>query len=312
MHQALLDLLICPRCLPGEQPLKATLAAVEGEDILEGMLGCAHCGTHYPIQEGIAFLDPHPREGGTGDNRYETPAVVSSYLWSHYGDLWQDEFATDAYRRWAALMEPMRGLCLDTGSAVGRFTFEMAKKFDSVIGVDNSVAFIRTSRELRRKRGRQLALREEGTLTRTEALVFPEDWPTHNTEFIVGDAQALPFRAGAFAGVSSLNVVDKVPQPLTHLRELNRVAAGRGAQLLFSDPFSWSEEAAEEKEWLGGQRSGPFSGRALDHIQDLLKGQGDHLLPPWSIEKSGQVWWTIRTHANHYERIQSCLIKARR
>jgi SAM-dependent methyltransferase len=312
MNQTLLNLLICPRCLPGEEPLEATIASTEGEDILEATLRCDRCGAHYPIQEGIAFLDPHPREGGTADNRYETPAVVSSYLWSHYGDLLEEEFATAAYRRWADLMEPGSGLCLDTGSAVGRFTFEMAKKFDLVIGLDNSQAFIRTSRELKKNRRQEVALREEGTLTRTAALVFPPDLPTDHTEFIVGDAQALPFRAGAFAGVSSLNVVDKVPQPLTHLRELNRVAARRSAQLLFSDPFSWSTEAAPEEEWLGGKAQGEFAGWGLDNLLALLEGRRGELTPPWQVRRHGHIWWKIRTHRNHFELIRSWFIKATR
>jgi SAM-dependent methyltransferase len=98
------------------------------------------------------------------------------------------------------LMQPSSGLCLDAGSAVGRFSFEMAKKFDFVVGLDNSLAFIRASRELMRHRRAELALPEEGVLTRREHLVFPEDWPTDNTEFIVGDAQALPFGPEAFPG----------------------------------------------------------------------------------------------------------------
>ena len=43
-----------------------------------------------------------------------------------------------------------------------------------------------------------LTLPEEGVLTRQETLTCPEDWNTDNIEFIVGAAQALPFRSGAF------------------------------------------------------------------------------------------------------------------
>jgi hypothetical protein len=40
------------------------------------------------------------------------------------------------------------------------------------------------------RRRAELALPEEEVITRPEHLAFPEDWPTDNTEFIVGDAQA--------------------------------------------------------------------------------------------------------------------------
>lgn len=52
--------------------------------------------------------------------------MLSSYPWSHCGDLLGDEFATDAYVRWAELMHQNSGLCIDTGSAAGRFSFELA------------------------------------------------------------------------------------------------------------------------------------------------------------------------------------------
>ena len=192
MKKILLDMLICPRCLPEEHRLQETIVQAFQEDITEGTLQCSRCGFVYPIQEGIAFLNPNHMEASQTTNRYETLPVLSSYLWSHYGDLLGDEQATDAYSRWAGLMHPSSGVCLDTGSAVGRFSFDMAKKFDFVVGIDNSVSFIRASRELMSRRQADLALPEEGVLTRQETLTFPEDWKTDNTEFIVGDAQALP------------------------------------------------------------------------------------------------------------------------
>ncbi len=311
MKQALLDLLICPHCLPAEYPLQATVAERRQEDIITGALSCPHCASTYPIADGVALLDPQPKPPDP-TNRYETPAVVASYLWSHYGDLWGDEMATDAYQRWAGLMQPSPGNCLDGGCAVGRFAFEMAKKFDLVVGIDNSQAFIRTARELLTRRRLQVALPEEGLLQRQVTLELPSHWPTFNLDFVVADAQALPFRAGTFTGLASLNMVDKLPDPLQHINEINRLAKPSGAQFLFSDPFSWSSQVAPETAWLGGTPSGPFAGRAQENIMDLLEGKKGCLNPCWQVESHGPIWWKIRTHCNHYEMIRSCFIKARR
>jgi SAM-dependent methyltransferase len=312
MKKVLLDMLICPRCLPEEYRLQETIAQATKDDVTEGTLRCNRCTSIYTIQGGIGFLDPNHSEASRTGNRYETLPVLSSYLWSHYGDLLENEQATDAYSRWAELMGPGTGACLDTGSAVGRFSFEMAKKFDFVVGIDNSVSFIRASRELMLHRRADLALPEEGLLTRPATLTFPEDWQTDNTEFIVGDAQALPFRSGSFSGVSSLNVVDKVPKPMAHLAETNRVAKTKEAQFLFSDPFSWSTEVAPEENWLGGKQNGHFSGRGKDNIIALLEGKIDALTPVWKVIDQGHVWWKIRTHANHFELIRSWFIRAGR
>lgn len=308
MKKALLDLLICPRCLPGEYPLHDTVSVAADDEIIHGTLRCGHCGANYAIDEGVAFLDPNPVDPSR--NRYETPLVVASYLWSHFGDLLGDELATDAYSRWAGLMRPAPGLCLDGGCAVGRFSFEMAQKSDFVVGLDNSVAFIRACRQLGQDRQLALELPEEGLLRRPETLKLPDAWRTDNLDFIVGDAQALPFRAGTFAALSSLNMVDKVPKPLVHLAEINRTAQNHGAQFLFSDPFSWSTEVAPATDWLGGTSEGPFAGRALENIIALLEGKIGSLRPTWQVESSGPIWWKIRTHSNHYEMIRSCYIKA--
>jgi uncharacterized protein YbaR (Trm112 family) len=312
MKKALLDMLICPGCLPEENRLQETISEAFKEEITEGTLTCSRCRSVYPIQQGMAFLNPEPSAAPQTPNRYESLPVLSSYLWSHYGDLIGDEQATDAYSRWAQLMRSSSGACLDTGSAVGRFSFEMATKFDFVVGIDNSVSFIRASRELMNHRRSGLALPEEGVLTREETLTFPEDWKTDNVEFIVGDAQALPFRSGTFSALLSLNIVDKVPKPMSHLVEINRVARADQAQFLFSDPFSWSTEVAPEEDWLGGKPKGQFSGRGQDNIIALLEGKIGALSPVWKVDAQGHIWWKIRTHSNHYEMIRSCFIKASR
>lgn len=312
MKKELLDILICPACLPEERKLEETIAEKDRQDIKTGELACGGCGAVYPIRDGIAFLDPDRRPGSTAVNRYETPAVLSSYLWSHYGDLLDDAQASDAYVRWVGMMAAHPGFCLDAGSAVGRFSFEMARKCDFVVGIDNSSVFIHASRQLMMKRGATFALAVEGELKRPAEIVFPDDWRTDNIEFIVANVLALPFRSGIFSSVSSLNIVDKVPAPLTHLQEINRAATPERSQFLFSDPFSWSPEAASPQFWLGGMENGAFPGRAKDNVMALLKGKTGVLSPPWHVEDHGHVWWKIRTHDNHFELIRSCFIKAAR
>ena len=312
MKKSLLELLVCPGCLPEEITLRASISHEQSGDIIEGVLSCSHCGAGYRIQEGLAFLNPPPhREEGSG-SKYETAQALSSYLWSHYGDIMGDGEASSAYSEWAGLMDGSFGVVLDIGSAVGRFAFEMTRSSDLVVGIDNSASFIRTARELMAHGRTKVALRQEGHLSREETVVLPEVWETGKVEFIVADALALPFRSHTFSALASLNLIDKVPSPLKHLKEANRVARTNEAQLLFSDPFSWSAEAAKEEDWLGGKDNGPYSGRGLDNIIALLQGKHRQLLPAWRITRQGHVWWKIRTHANHFELIRSCFLKADR
>lgn len=312
MKRSILEFLICPKCLPEEMDLSSEIHKEQARDIVEGSLRCRQCGTVYPIREGIAFLDPGALGEAKADSKYETAPVVSSYLWSHYGDIMGDEEASFAYREWAGQVEAASGFALDVGSAVGRFAFDMTTKSDFVMGIDNSVAFIRTARELMVRRRMTVALKQEGLLTREVEIVLPDAWLSGKVEFLVADALALPFRSGLFSVAGSLNIVDKVPKPLKHLQEMNRVTAGSGSQLLLSDPFSWSTEAAREEDWLGGRSNGAYPGSGLENIKTLLESGREQLMPAWHVLSQGSVWWKIRTHANHFELIRSCFVKARR
>jgi len=313
MKTLLIDLLVCPNCLPHERKLGAQIAKRHGDDILSGSLACNHCGAGYPIQDGIASLLPSTDKQQKKEvSKYENSDVVSSYLWSHFGDLLGDIEASTAYADWVKLMENQRGFFLDAGCAVGRFTFEMSIKSDFAVGIDNSLAFIRAARTLKKNGQLEFLMREEGLLTKQEIIRLAKKWNTEKVEFILGDAQALPFHSNAFSSIASLNLIDKVPLPLMHLKEMNRVAKERGAQFLFSDPFSWSQGIAKAEEWLGGTLDGPYGGKGIDNIFSLLTGKKGQLSPPWRTDRQGHIWWKIRTHRNHFELIRSCFIKASR
>ncbi len=309
MKQHLAGKLICPVCLPQEHELQVDVRSADAEDIVDGTLTCCHCDRRFPIKDGIAFLDPAPPDDRLA-NRYEQEDVVSSYLWSHYGDLLGDEQATDAYQQWAGLMAPHSGLALDLGGAVGRFTFEMSGKCDLAVGLDKSLAFIQAARRLMQEGELHFTLKDEGLLGHEVVIRRPAQWQPERVEFIVADAQRLPFAAATATSLASLNLVDKLPKPSTHLAEMNRVAATAGSQLLLSDPFSWSLEAAEIDQWLGGKEDGPYAGKGLDNIMAILRHGHKGLSPGWQISKCDHVWWKIRSHSNHYELIRSCFIKA--
>lgn len=310
MDRRLLDLLICPVCLPAEKPLRPAALTFAGDDVLTGRLDCSGCNRHYPIERGVAILLPEPKttELRSAD-RYESPAGVASYLWSHYGDLLGDAEATDAYSHWASLIHPVNGPTLDAGCAVGRLTFELGRRCELAIGIDSSFSFIRLARQLKREGRLAFRLPLEGRLTEPRSIALPADWQRGNSEFLVADAQALPFPRGIFATSCSMNMIDKLPRPRRHLEELSRVAATAGAQLLFADPFSWSTAAAAASEWLGGTPKGPFAGSGKENVRRLLESQ---ISPAWRVTQTDSVWWKLRSHRNHFELIRSITLLAER
>jgi len=304
----LLQFLICPCCLPDEVSLRGKLYIMKRDDILEGALYCEKCRKTFSISQGVANLLPESAPVSTPSaKKYEADETLGAYLWSHYSDLFHDPDATDAYTRWAALLKEADGGFLDIGCAVGRFTFEMASRHSFAVGVDTSHKFIHAARRLMTARRIQANLKQEGHLCTEQPVELPSSYVTTGADFIVGDALALPFRSAVFSSAASLNILDKAPKPFLHLRELNRVTAPKSAQTLISDPFSWSEEAAPEEEWLGGKSEGPRAGAGVDNVALILEQE---LSPPWNAAEQGSVWWKIRNHANHFELIRSHYVRA--
>jgi len=312
MKKHLLELLVCPKCLPKEFPLSIDVLVETHNDIETGALICPSCRCSYPIIEGIANLDPMYEPAEAAANLYETQTAVSSYLWSQYSDLTGDEHSSNAYCTWADRMRSQGGIALDAGGAVGRFAFEMSSRADFTIGLDTSIAFTRTARTLMKERRMTIGIKDEGFMVKEITIALPEHFVTSKVEFIVANAQALPFRENGISSFSSLNLVDKVTSPMQHLVEMNRVTARKNAQFLLSDPFSWSEETTPVREWLGGHPEGRFSGHGIDNIRRLLTDPAGKLQPTWQVSGPDSVWWKLRTHTNHYELIRSCFVHATR
>jgi len=178
-----------------------------------------------------------------------------------------------------------------------------------VIGVDLSGSFIAAARRIMKERELTFQVKEEGVIHSGRAFSLPERWDSNKVEFIVADAAALPFRSGSFGCVASLNLIDKIAFPLEHLDEASRAARPGRAQLLISDPFSWSEAICPSPRWLGGAAGGRFAGYGIDNVMDLLSGAGSRR---WEITRKGAVWWKIRNHRNHFELIRSLYVKADR
>ncbi|SFM64787.1 class I SAM-dependent methyltransferase [Thermodesulforhabdus norvegica] len=316
MKEALLEYLVCPSCLPEEYELKAQDLVRERGEIERGSLICSRCGRNFRIEEGIAYLTPDPDWKPSPQNKYETLHGLSSYLWSHYHDLMGEKPVINTgslpYSAWADMVTEAGGMCLDIGCAVGRFALEVSRKCDFVVGIDLSVTFIKAARRLARDGRLRAKLVQEGNMVTEREIILPGEWSPERAEFIVADCLRLPFRSNMFRVVTSLNVIDKVPSPLAHMKELNRVAKLRDAECLVADPFSWSPDVAPPDEWLGGKSDGLFAGYGIDNVRKVLEGVHEVISPPWRVEHQSHQPWIIRNHRNHYEYIISYYVKARR
>jgi len=107
-------------------------------------------------------------------NFYDSDAALAQYLLFHYGTPEQIcpllpeargacgfpvRCVTEPLRE---LELPRRGRALDLGCAVGRSSFELARSFDEVIGVDFSSRFIEAARAMQKQREALVRVPREG------------------------------------------------------------------------------------------------------------------------------------------------------
>ena len=311
MKKWVADILICPVCLTTPTQLELISRQEQQGDVIDGELRCLKCNRHYPIRQGVAVILPQKtRSILNRKNGYNAPDMLSAYLWSHFGDLLGEVQATDAYQTWSCNLQSTDGNALDIGCAVGRLSFEMAKKHERVIGMDTSIPFIKKAREILQSKRLNFNLIIEGHLTEPREYRFNSEWDFEKVEFIVADALALPFRQNDFATVAAINILEKVPDPLKHLEEVNRVLNQTKARFLFSDPFSWDAKVSPPERWLGGNNG--FSSRGIDTVRRIFSGEQDVFYPPFTITAGGDVSWKIRKTENLWELITSQFLVGQR
>ena len=130
---------------------------------------------------------------------------------------------------------------LDLGSGNGRHTIEACEWPCRVVSVDVDMDELRKARYfLRAPQGASPYDRE--ALQRQKEGVL--GW----ADFIVADAQHLPFRDGAFDKVLCTEVLEHIPDDKAGLRELYRVARP-GADVAVSVPRYWPERVFWTLSW---------------------------------------------------------------
>lgn len=195
-------------------------------------------------------------------NPYETNRYLHEYLLFHYGkpnDVCGFEFVP---RELLRFHERIREECLlpvshsgnsralDIGCAVGRFTFELSRLANEVIGMDNSKRFVLSARNIAKRGATKVQIHESGAEVRSRRVTLPQGMRPGKVRFQVGDAQNLASIAKRpFNIVAAINLICRLPSPSRFLRQLPDLVSP-GGQLLIASPFSWLKEYTPQREWL--------------------------------------------------------------
>ncbi|XP_070576946.1 ubiquinone biosynthesis O-methyltransferase-like [Ptychodera flava] len=199
------------------------------------------------------------------DNVYETKKMLNEYLVFHYGSAsevlrWDfgPKEALDFPRRVAeecmATFQPKEGVpsrALDIGCGVGRISFELARKFEQVVGVDYSQNFVAACNQIKEDGHMNYELVDQGHLTTQLKALVPADIDRSRCIFQKGDACNLPLDIGQFGCVVAANVICRLYNPFDFLSRCESLVAPGGILVILS-PYSFLEVFTPKKKWIGG------------------------------------------------------------
>lgn len=226
-----------------------------------------HAGFRYVVAGELASVPA---------SHYETDKLISEYAEFHYGDSYFGvsnftkslaEIAISAMKN-----KPARK-ALDLGCASGRATFELARHFEQVTGIDFSVRLIESGVQIAEKGELRYTLVDEGQLvsykTRTLASLGLDNLQG-SVEFLQGDACNLKPILSNYDLIFAANLIDRLYNPKKFLSQVHE-RLNIGGVLLIASPYTWLEEHTKREEWLGGFKQNAENFTTLDGLKEQLK-----------------------------------------
>jgi 5-histidylcysteine sulfoxide synthase/putative 4-mercaptohistidine N1-methyltranferase len=208
-------------------------------------------------------------------SHYETDRLLSEYAEFHYGD---EYFGVTNFPRTLAQLaiQAMAGKpakkALDLGCATGRASFELARHFDRVTGIDFSARFISLGIRLAEEGRLRYTLVEEGELVaykeRSLAALGLAD-VAGKVEFFQGDACNLKPLFAGYDLILAANLIDRLYDPASFLQDVHQ-RLNPGGILLIASPYTWLPEHTQRENWVGGFKRDGESFTTLDGLKALL------------------------------------------
>ncbi len=206
---------------------------------------------------------------------YESDKQLAEYAEFHYGT---EYFGVANFPQALAAIaiEAMRDKparkAMDLGCATGRATFELARHFEQVIGVDFSARFINLGVQLAEQGTVRYTLSDEGELLSYQSAHLADlglDTVRGKVEFVQSDACNLkPFLNG-FDLVLAANLIDRLYDPAKFLGAIHE-RINLGGVLLIASPYTWLEEHTAREKWVGGYKKDGENFTTLDGLKALL------------------------------------------
>lgn len=221
-------------------------------------------------------------------SHYESDKLLSEYAEFHYGECY---FGVPNFSKALSdyavqhLQSRPAGKALDLGCATGRATFELARHFDHVTGIDFSARFIGLALKLAQQGVLRYTMATEGDLVSYQernlaALGLNE--VVEKVEFWQGDACNLKPQFTGYDFILAANLIDRLYSPRQFLSAIHE-RLNIGGVLMLSSPYTWLEEHTPREEWIGGYKKDGENVTTLDGLKAILGEHFTLMQPPVDI-----------------------------
>jgi len=224
---------------------------------------------HFYQNAGFRYVITDAKEEKVQDI-YESDELVSQYCEFQYGEEYFSvkNFAIECAKI-ASKFAVNKTKALDLGCATGRASFELAKEFEVVEGIDFSVRFVGVGSKLKEDGYVAFSSKEEGDLT-TNIKVTIKELGYENLKdkvmFWQGDACNLKPNFNSYDLVLATNLIDRLYQPRLFLDTINERLNEDGI-LVITSPYTWQESSTKKEFWLGGYKD--ENGKEIKTIDSL-------------------------------------------
>lgn len=238
-----------------------------------------HAGFRYVVSDTTPAAPP---------SRYETDTLASQYIEFHYGS---EYFGVPNFPKALADLAgevagrgPHRS-ALDLGCAVGRASFELARHFDHVTGVDFSARFIDQGVVLARGDTLRYTIIDEGELVDYRAVKLAElglEDVAGKVAFSQGDACNLKPQFTGYDFILAANLIDRLYDPAKFLHAVHE-RLNLGGILMLASPYTWLVEHTPRDKWLGGFKKDGESWFTRAALEQLLGAHFEALGAPRDV-----------------------------
>lgn len=229
---------------------------------------------HFYQHAGFRYVQSEYEETVT-TNIYNTDSIISQYCHFSWGE---NALGVENYPAYCGrialeyMKDKPKRKAFDIGCAIGRSSFELARAFDEVIGVDFSARFIQEAQNLKENGVLRYTMPTEGELENFYEVNLSEfdlEEERKKVSFWQADACNLKPIYKDFDLIFGGNLIDRLYDPKKFLDSMaSRI--NDGGMLILTSPYTWQEESTPKEKWIGGYKKDGENVTTLDGLKEIL------------------------------------------